>query len=40
MVCPLGVHIYRVPLSREGMTAGSEDECLDVIVVFVFLYTI
>ena len=35
MVCPLGVHIYRVPLSREGMTAGSEDECLDVVVVFV-----
>ena len=40
MVCPLGVHINRVPLSREGMTAGSEDKCLDVVVVFVFLYTI
>ena len=36
MVCPLGVHINRVPLSREGMTAGSEDKCLDVVVVFVF----
>ena len=40
MVCPLGVHINRVPLSREDMTAGSEDKCLDVVVVFVFLYTI